>query len=170
VDEPDGLPFIRESFQKQGISKRSTEILISAWRDGTQKQYKVYLKRWRSYCSTRQIDPFTPPLGKALDFLTELFDEGKQYSAINTARSALSTIVNVPGHIPFGKHPTVGRFLKGIFQLKPALPRYVDTWDVGVVLQYLQKLPNITDISLKQLTQKLTMNAYSTVGQRTQWT
>ena len=103
-----------------------------------------------------------------MDFLTELFDEGKQYSAINTARSALSTIISLPGQIPFGKHPMVSRFLKGVFQLKPALPRYVATWDVGVVLQYLRKLPNLTDISLKQLTHKLTMMLVLLSGQRTQ--
>ena len=82
-------------FQNQRISKRSTEILISVWRYGTQKQYKVHLKRWQSCCSTRKINPFTALLGKALDFLTELLDEGKQYSAINTARSVLSTIVSL---------------------------------------------------------------------------
>ena len=95
-DEPDGLPFIWKFFQNQRISKRSTEILISVWRYETQKQYKVHLKRWQSCCSTRKINPFTPLLGKALDFLTELLDEGKQYSAINTARSVLSTIVSLP--------------------------------------------------------------------------
>ena len=46
----------------------------------------------------------------------------------------------------------VSRFLKGSFELKQVIPRYVDTWDVGVVLQYLRKLPNLTEISLKQLT------------------
>ena len=56
-NEPDGLPFIRESFQNQGISKRSSDILISAWRDGTQKQNKVYLKQWRNFCSKWKIDP-----------------------------------------------------------------------------------------------------------------
>ena len=89
-NEPDGLPFIRKSFQNQGISKRSSDILISAWRDGTQKQNKVYLKQWRNFCSKWKIDPFTPPLGKALDFLTELFDEGKQYSAINSKVSSIN--------------------------------------------------------------------------------
>ena len=166
-DEPDGLPLIRQSYQNLGFSTRSTDILISAWREGTQKQYRVYLRQWRDYCRTRKIDPITPPLGQALDFLTVLFDEGKQYSAINTARSALSTIVTLPGSVSFGKHPMVCRLLKGIFQLKPALPRYVDTWDVGVLLQYLRTMSNI-DISLKQLTQKLTMMLILLSGQRIQ--
>ena len=88
-DEPDGLLFIWESFQNQGISKWSTEILVSGWRDGIQKQYKVYLKRWQSFCSTRKINLFTPPSDNPGLCLNKLFDKGKQYSAINTARSAL---------------------------------------------------------------------------------
>jgi hypothetical protein len=43
-DEPDGLPLIRQSYQNLGFSTRSTDILISAWREGTQKQYRVYLR------------------------------------------------------------------------------------------------------------------------------
>jgi hypothetical protein len=43
-DEPDGLPLIRQSYQNRGFSTRSTDILINAWREGTQKQYRVYLR------------------------------------------------------------------------------------------------------------------------------
>ena len=37
-----------------------------------------------------------------------------------------------------GTHPLVRRFMKGVFILRPALPRYNVTWDVNIVLNYLK--------------------------------
>lgn len=74
----------------------------------------------------------------------------------------------MPGNITVGKHPLVRRFVKGVFQLRPALPRYVDTWDVNIVLNYLRGLPPADKLSLKQLTFKLTMLIALLSGQRTQ--
>ena len=60
------------------------------------------------------------------------------------------------------------RFLKGIFELKPSLPRYTTIWDVGTVLQYLKTLHPITELNLKTLTKKLTMLLCLLTGQRCQ--
>lgn len=58
-----------------------------------------------------------------LEFLAELFESVFGYSAINTARSALSTIVNI-NNVPVGQHPLVKRFMRGIFNERPVLPQY----------------------------------------------
>ena len=49
-----------------------------------------------------------------------------RYSAVATARSALSTIIKVDG-VKVGEHPLVPRFMTGLFNQKPALPRYTNT-------------------------------------------
>ena len=49
------------------------------------------------------------------------------------------------------------RFLKGVFELKPSLPRYSSIWDVSVVLQHLRPLGPPTQLDLKSLTKKTTM-------------
>ena len=36
-----------------------------------------------------------------------------------------------------GSHPFISMLMKGIFNLCPPCPRYVQTWDVSVVLHYL---------------------------------
>ena len=66
----------------------------------------------------------SPSVEVALDFLTDLFNKGAGYSAINTARSASSAVITLPNNIVFGQHPLVCRFVKGVFQLRPSLPRY----------------------------------------------
>ena len=58
--------------------------------------------------------------------------------------------------------------MKGIFELKPLLPKYSKIWDVNVVLEYLKKLGFPASINLKQLTLKLTMLLCLTTGQRCQ--
>ena len=84
----------------------------------------TYLQKWRRYCSSRSIDPICPSVEDGINFLAELYDSGIGYSAVNTAKSALSSIVTLPDNSSFGAHPMVCRFLEGVFELKPSLPKY----------------------------------------------
>ena len=56
-----------------------------------------------------------------------------------------------------GKHPLVTRFMKGVFQLRPALPRYTETWNVGVVIKYLSNMVPTPELTMENPTKKLTM-------------
>lgn len=103
-----------------------------------------------------------------LSFLTEQYElNNLGYSALNTARSALSTFIIIPGHT-LGTHPLVSRFMKGVFQLRPTLPRYTAVWDIRLVLNYLRKLSPLKDLGLRDLTFKLTMLLALTSAQRIQ--
>ena len=88
-DDSDGLQIIRRSLEPQGISKKAGDIILRSWRQGTQKQYSSYIKRWITFCHRQQIDCLSPTISQALDFLVELFESGIGYSGLNTARSAL---------------------------------------------------------------------------------
>lgn len=68
-------------------------------------------------------------------------------------------------NVTFGNHPLVSRFLKGVFELKPSLPRYNHIWDVGVVLKHLKTLKPVDSLDLKVLTLKLTMLLCLLTGQ-----
>ena len=87
----------------------------------------------------------------------ELFNQGIGYGELNTARSALSTIVVLSNNASFGTHPLVCRFMKGVFEMRPSLPRYKDIWDASTVLEYLKTLHPPEDLTLKELTLKLTI-------------
>ena len=103
-----------------------------------------------------------------MEFLISLFNSGLGYSALNTARSALSAVMKINDNINFGEHPLVCRFTKGVFQLKPALPKYTHIWDVEKVLSYLQTLSPVTSLDLKQLSLKLATLLPILTGQRCQ--
>lgn len=55
-----------------------------------------------------------------------------------------------------------------MFQTRPSLPRYQCTWDVNIVLDYIERLTPVEELSLKQLTLKLVMLIALITGQRCQ--
>ena len=117
-----GLSPIRKSIEFQNLYAPSTDIIMASCGKGTKKQYMSYLVRWREYCKREHIEPHNPGKIKTIEFLRALYEEGLGYSAINTARSALSSVTIPNGGITFGRDPLVCRSLKGIFELKPCLP------------------------------------------------
>ena len=103
-----------------------------------------------------------------MDFLTALFQNGEGYSAINTARSALSTFFINESGLTIGKYPSVKRLLKGIFKLRPSLPRYNCIWDVNIVLDFLKNFYPYEGMELSILTKKLVMLLALASAQRVQ--
>lgn len=103
-----------------------------------------------------------------LDFLTQLFEEGLGYSAINTARCSLSSFI-VLGSVTAGAHPLTVRFMKGVFNLRPTAARYTETWDVDVMIAFLKnKWAPVKYLDLKHLTFKTIMLMLLVSGKRGQ--
>ena len=111
--------------------------------ESTGKQYNTYLSRWLTCCQQKHLHMSQATIYDGLEFLKSLFRQGLGYSAINTARSALSAIITLGDKTTFREHLLVTRFMKGIFELKPSLSWYTVIWNVGIVL------------ALQQLTKKL---------------
>ena len=88
-----------------------------------------------------------------LKFLEHLyFGEGLGYSALNTARSAVSLVTDLLTNNPIGRHNMVCRFMKGVFNERPSMPRYKTTWDIDIVLKHLNY--DSTTFSLRMLAKK----------------
>ena len=84
------------------------------------------------------MDPLQFNEINCLKFLTDLYKAGKCYSALNTARSALSSFIFSESGLPIGKSNLLRRFFKGVFELQPIRPRYRYIWDVSIVLDMLR--------------------------------
>ena len=75
---------------------------------------------------------------QAMSFLSNTFYEKKgKYETIAVARSALSAILPKTNGQTFGKDDCGSRIIKGIFKLRPSLPKYVVTYDPDIILQYM---------------------------------
>ena len=140
--------------------------ILESRQSGTRKQYQTYVSAWVKFCSDNSVSPMNPTLQQILEFLS-FQSKTVGYSAVATARSALSTFVKIDG-VKVGDHPLVSRFMTGLFNQKPALPRYTETWNPQIVLNYLKTFPTTGTLSLKQLTQKLVMLMALLSAQRTQ--
>ena len=166
------MQIIRQSLQNSEMSPDIVEVIMQSWRDSTHKQYKVYINKWVLFCVEGSHDPLHPSVRSVLSFLHSLFKKGLSYSALNTARSAVSNIaINVSGaqdHMPVGKHFLVCRYLKGVFNKIKPVPKYNNIWSVDTVLDYLSLFWPLDEINLKELTLKLVMLIALTTGQRCQ--
>ena len=144
-------------------------MILDSWKTPTKKQYETYLKQWDAYCKMRLKHPLNADYAVALEFLNELRKKGLSYSAINTARSALSSALCVDKHgTDFGSNKLVCRFMKGIFNVRPSLPRYAAIWDPDVVLNFLSRMAPRKRLTLKGLTTKTAMLFALLTAQRVQ--
>jgi len=132
---------------------------MNSWRKSTQKQYSAYIFKWIKYARENSYSVIHPKLTEALDFLTFLFDSGLNYSTLNTARSALSNVISLSDNpsVNFGKHPLVIRFMRGVFTLRPKLPKLADVWNSADVLNYINGMEKNCDMTLMNLSLKLSM-------------
>ena len=125
------------------------------------------------FCTVRESDPFRPPVGVLLDYLFDVFESGKldktglSYRSINVIRSAISSVALIEG-LPAGQHPLVCRFMRAVYNRKPALPRYQSVWDPDVVLDLFQQWGPTGTLSLLRLSKKLAMLMLLQSGQRGQ--
>lgn len=158
---------VRQTLISQGVSREATDIILSSLRDSTKKQYWTYVRKWLLFCERREVDKFNPNINDVLMFLSDLFSSGIGYSAINTAKSALSSVKGIVSNLDIGSHILIKRFMKGIFNKKPSLPRYNVTWPVSSVLAFLESVDNNL-CSLRDLSKKLVTLLALTTGQRVQ--
>ncbi|CAG2218782.1 unnamed protein product [Mytilus edulis] len=159
---------LREKLCERGLSKDAANIIIGSWRESTQKQYGSYIQKWMLFCNEEKINQFNPSINNVLKFLFNLFENGLGYSALNTAKSAVSSFVYLITNVQIGKHVQVKTVYEGIFNKRPSLPKYNVTWNIEIVLKFLKSLKPVKDISLKKLTLKLVMLLALTTGQRIQ--
>ena len=108
------LQIVRRSYQDQGLSDEVIDVLLKAWRDSTVKQYKGVLVKWTQFCARRSTSSTNSDVVEVLEFFNSLDKNSTSYSAINTARSALSSVVTLR-KFSVGTHPLVSKFMKGVF-------------------------------------------------------
>lgn len=150
-----GSSCIRRSLESQNFSSKVNEIILQSWRKPTLEKYESVLRRWNQFCSERNEDPIHPNIASVLDYFVHLHENGCMYSGLASARSALSSVVQIQGYSSLSGHPMVARFLKGIFNRYPPAAKYANIWDIDVLLQYYKSLPSNQALDFKALSQKL---------------
>ena len=95
-------------------------------------------------------DPMCPTLVTALEFLHVLRIRSLGYSFLNSVRRMLFSFATIEG-CNAGKHPLVSRYMKGVYNSNPSLPKRPFIWDAGAVVKCLSFVipKSLFDISRK---------------------
>ena len=155
---------IRKALGRQRVPRTAQEIIIKSWRDSTKKQYHCYIQQWLVFCG-RSKNPIKPSVNQILAFFVTLHNKGLKYSAFQTARAAINNFIQICGNENFSSHYLIQKFMKGVYNLKPSLPRYGSIWDVKIVLTFIEKM---ADLTLLELSAKLSMLFLLVTAQRSQ--
>lgn len=151
-----------------GLADNVMKILESSCATSTWNNYNSVIKKWEIFCNINRISYTSPNVNNVLTFLAKLYEDGLSYSSINTARSALSTMLGNLDGVKLGEHFLVKRFLKGIYKLRPPTSKYNVTWDASLVLQLFEQWPNNSELTFAQLSRKLVALLALCSGQRVQ--
>ena len=152
---------VREALENRGIHKDSADIIMSRWREGTKKCYDSFIKKWIKHCDEKSIDSFRPTADDLIVFLTSIYNQGKGYSCINLARSAVATL-SLGSKISVGMHPLAKKIVRGVFNRRNTV-----MWDADIVFKFLKWSP-AANLSLPQLTLKVVLLCVLVLGQRGQ--
>ena len=128
----DGGSIIQEKYRKLGYSEITRNFLLANWGPRTLKNYSKYIDLWKQFASMNSFDIFSKRLQNVLNFLSKSFSDGHNHSSINTASSALSSML-----------------------LLPTFAKYHMIWDVRKVFNYFRNLPVMSNLTLKELSLKL---------------
>lgn len=129
--------------------------------DSTIKQYSSALKKWDQFCTENSIDFLDTTPKNVMKLLSDRYLNGESYGSLNSERSALSLI----SKNKVGEHLDVTRYMKGVSKSRPEKPKYQSTWDISIVLNYLEDLDVL---SLENLTLKTVMLIALSTAQRAQ--
>lgn len=138
--------------------------MLASLSDNTLKQYDTCLKKWYTFCQNNHLHVFNVTVADVLNFLSYTFDSSARYGTINTCRSALSLLLGQD----IVNNDLTKRFLRGVFRLRPTLPKYNLTWNVDQVLDYLSNWYPNEKLNLDQLSKKLTTLLALVTGHRVQ--
>nr|CAI5854759.1 unnamed protein product [Callosobruchus analis] len=120
---------------------------------------------WWHYRRLKHLSVYTATANSVMDFLQNILDtEHCSFGTFNSHRAALSLLLGED----VGKDRTLSRFMKGISNMRPSLPRYNYTWDPQQVLEYLRHLGENSQLSLKELSGKLATLLALLTGNRIQ--
>ena len=141
------------------------DIINASLRKSTCQKYLYYQERWKEYCAEKNIVYDSPTVEQFLSFFTELFNQGVSHSVLISAKSAVAHVLKMKyQHI--SQHPSVIKYFKGSFNLRPPLPKISFVWDVQIMFEYFRSLGDNRQISDKHLSQKLLILLLLLGGQR----
>ena len=157
---------VTESDDDVVLDREDLEFLSHHIATNTAQKYNSAWQQFCSFCVGLNVQPITSSVAVIVKYICHRFEEGVSYSTMNIAKSAISKFhCHLPGNIPVGQDQLVQKAMKSFFKQRPPLPKYRNTFDVTIVMQYVMDMGPAADLDLKCLTYKtLFLVAFSTLS------
>ena len=159
---------VRRRLTRQGFPPEIASVIEKCRRPSTLKQYKPYIELWEQFCIENNYDSVNTTVLKCLSFLQTLNIKNYSYSALNTAKSALTCCINLKEGKTLGEHRDVQNYMRGIFNSRPPTRKKTKIWDPSLVIIWLKNQPNVNICSISELAGRLAILILLTTGQRPQ--
>ena len=108
-----------------------------------------------SFISKSLRHPNIPP--EITDVMLCMYRNDCLYSGLCASRSALSSSITTKGHLKLSDHPLISRYLNGIYNRHPPLPKYVNIWDLTLLLKYYEQKESNDCLECQLLVKKAVM-------------
>ena len=96
-------------------------------------------------------------VNKILQFLTKFFIMGCEHYTLVEFMLVILVYHEIINEIPVKKELRISTLFAGVYSIKPPQPRYTFIWDVKKVTDFLTTSNSPSELSLKDLTLKLTL-------------
>ena len=154
---PSCLAVIQQRHEDCGLSSNAASLAAGARRSSTLRTYDSRVARYREWAVSKALDPMATTVAEVCDFLTCIFEEGKQARTVANYRAALASV-----HKDFqdgsnvSSNQNIKELLKGMFNKRPPFRRLSPSWSIDEVLITLTKDPfePMDNITLEALTHK----------------
>ena len=90
--------FIRKKMRDRDLPEKVINIIYLYWIESTTARYEGLHRKWRKYCSQRDVDSLVADVKIVLDFFDGMYKRECRYCGICAARSALSSAVTILGY------------------------------------------------------------------------
>ena len=114
------LAGFRENLETKRISKAASNLISSSRRPGVISPYESSWRKWVCWCNRKKVSPTKCDIKFVLHFLASLFEEGLQYSAICSYRSAISAYHEVRDRVAVGQLPLVSSLITCLLYTSPS--------------------------------------------------
>ena len=133
---------VKRSLREEGFSEEAATLAAHGRRDSTIRLYDSRLGLYGEWCKDRQVSPDSASVGEVANFLTHIFNGGKQVNTVRGYRTAIGAIHKgfAPG-LSVSNASQLDMLIRAMGLKRPRTRSLTPPWDMAKVLEVLSKEP-----------------------------
>ena len=159
-------------YKAAGFSDEVSRLAAAPRRPSTNRMYDDRWCRFTRWAAGQGVDPLNPTAAQVASFLFDLFDiHGLSPRTIKGYMTCIGSVLNRTGKTRVVLHRTISDMIASMELQRPRATPVLPQWDLGVVLEALNKPPYdpLRESSFKHLTLKTVfLLAMASAGRRSE--